>query len=373
MLNKINLANAVFDGISRSISVNPQYCTKIKHKSSPCTICYTVCPVQAIEVGGPGETIKVDWDKCTSCGICVSQCPTQVFRLRHGGYRRYIENISKKISKNGSLLLSCGEIGTYSDKAAVLSCVGILNVIDILVLYLNGASRITVRYGKCSECESLHGKSVLEQEINKLKVLSEVFSDLQDINILNEEGVLKLEFSKSHPVKEFKEEEKPNPSCNRRGMFSFFKSVLKDNLLKSADMLMTDAVEETTNITFTHEITARREIFLDVIMKLGNLLKREVETGALFNDILIDESCVYCGMCARFCNTGALSINDERNEITFNASKCISCGLCEKSCYHDKLHYLPTLDLKNLFTDRVVASRNKSDFPTLSDMTNLKI
>ena len=74
----------------------------------------------------------------------------------------------------------------------------------------------------------------------------------------------------------------------------------------------------------------------------------------LFNNIVIDETCVYCGMCARFCNTGALYINDERTEITFNPSKCISCKLCERACYHNKLHYKDTLNLKTFFHDNVL-------------------
>lgn len=372
MLNKINIANMVFDGISRSISVYPKYCSRIKHKSSPCTICFTVCPVKAIEVGGPGETIKVDWDKCSGCGICVNQCPAQVFRLRHGGYKRYIENMSRKISLSGSLLLSCSEYSNYSDKYAVLSCAGIINVVDILVLYLNGASKITVKYGKCSECESLYGKTVLDEEIKKLLMLSEIFEDLKGLNLEQEEDGIRLEFSKKHPVVKFEDEEKPNPVVNRRGMFSFFSGSLKEGLLKSAEMLTAQSMEETTNIEFLHELTARRETFLDVIMKLGSIMKREVETGSLFNDILIDESCIYCGMCARFCNTGALYINDERDTITFNASKCMSCGLCEKACYHDKLHYKPVLDLKYFFTDRVLVSRDKETRLTIADMTNIR-
>ena len=97
------------------------------------------------------------------------------------------------------------------------------------------------------------------------------------------------------------------------------------------------------------------------------IMKEEVETGMLFNNIEIDESCVYCGMCARFCNTGALAINNERTEITFNPSKCISCGLCEKSCYHFKLRYKEKLPLRLFFKDNIIAARDKSRI-TIADM-----
>ncbi len=107
-------------------------------------------------------------------------------------------------------------------------------------------------------------------------------------------------------------------------------------------------------------------------MSLGRIKRLDVETNNLFNNIVIDETCVYCGMCARFCNTGALYINDERTEITFNPSKSISCRLCERACYHNKLHYKDTLNLKTFFQDNVLVSRN-SERITISDMKTFDV
>ena len=367
MINKIEIASMVFEGVSRSISVAPKYCSKIKHKSAPCTICYTLCPVQAIHIGGPGETITVDWDKCTGCGICVSQCHSQVYKLRHGGYKKFIDNITKNISPKGDLTITCSDNPSYNGRAAMVNCVGIFNVVDILTLYLRGASKIHIKYGLCSECESKHGYKILEQEIKNLELLSTIFKDLQDIEIVFEMDSVRIIFPIQHEIFKIVEEEKPNPTVNRRGMFSFFKDTLKESLLKSADMVTVETLEPRTQIDFSHEETARRKQFLECIMSLGNIMKEEVETGMLFNNIEIDESCVYCGMCARFCNTGALAINNERTEITFNPSKCISCGLCEKSCYHFKLHYKEKLPLRLFFNDNIIAARDKSRI-TIADM-----
>ena len=367
MINKIEIASMVFEGVSRSISVAPKYCSKIKHKSAPCTICYTLCPVQAIHVGGPGETITVEWDKCTGCGMCVSQCHSQVYKLRHGGYSKFIDKLTSHINPKGDLVISCSENHVYNRNVAVVECAGIFNVVDILVLYLRGASKITIKYGICSECQSKHGYKILEQEIKNLELLSTIFKDLQGIEIVFETDSVRIIFPIQHEIFKIVEEEKPNPTVNRRGMFSFFKDTLKESLLKSADMVTVETLEPRTQIDFSHEETARRKQFLECIMSLGNIMKEEVETGMLFNNIEIDESCVYCGMCARFCNTGALAINEDRTEITFNPSKCISCGMCEKSCFHAKLHYKETLSLRLFFKDNIIASRDKSRF-TVADM-----
>lgn len=362
----------VFEGVSRSISISPKYCSKIKHKSSPCTICYSLCPVEAIKIGGPGETINVDWDKCTGCGICVSMCPAQVFKLRHGGYREFIDNLSRSITYRGELVITCGDVVSYNRQTAVVQCAGIFNVVDLLVLYLRGASRITIKYGLCMECPSKNGKQVLEQEIKYLEQLKYIFEDLNDLETIYESDSIRIIFPKQLPIIQPKEEEKPNPTVNRRGMFNFFKHSLRESILKSADMVTVEKLEERTRIDFTHEETARRKTFLDSIMMLGNITCLEVDTNALFNNIIIDESCVYCGMCARFCNTGALQINDERTEITFNPSKCISCKLCERACYHNKLHYKDKLNLKTFFSDNVLVARN-SEKITIADMKEFEI
>ena len=72
-------------------------------------------------------------------------------------------------------------------------------------------------------------------------------------------------------------EEKPNPTVNRRGMFSFFKNTLQESILKSADMFTVEKLEDRTKVEFTHEETARRKQFLECIMSLGNILKEEVD------------------------------------------------------------------------------------------------
>lgn len=362
----------VFEGVSRSISVTPKYCSKIKHKSSPCTICYSLCPTGAIEVGGPGETINVEWDSCTGCGICVSQCPAQVFKLRHGGYRKFIDNLSRSISPRGDLVITCSDNPSYNRQTALVDCAGIFSVVDFLVLYLRGASRITVKYGLCMECASKHGKTILEQEIKLLEQLKNIFEDLNNLETIYENDSIRIIFPKQLPIIQPKEEEKPNPTVNRRGMFAFLKNTLQESILKSADMITVEKLDERTKIDFSHEETARRKTFIESIMSLGKITQLEVDTNILFNNIVIDETCVYCGMCARFCNTGALYINEERNMITFNPSKCISCKLCEKACYHNKLHYLDKLNLKNFFKDNVLVSRN-SENVTISDMKTFNV
>lgn len=360
MLNKINFANMVLDGVSRSISINPQRCTRIKHKSSSCTACQLNCPVNAIEIGSPGGTITVDWDKCTGCGICVNVCPTQVYTLRNAGYKSFIDNCCRNIKADGSLEICCKEREAMAGSVtASIECVGILNTVDFLALYLRGARKISIKYGDCGDCYSKNGEKVLGKNIIKLQELGGIFEDLNDLSVENDNhGAKTIIFPKQMPIKRPAEEEKPNPVVDRRGLFTFFTNNIKDTAFKSASLMTVEQLDPKTVISFEKFMPQRRRIFLDSIMELGRLARGETATGELFNSIEISDLCVYCGMCVRFCGPKALSMNEEKTEICFNASLCVSCKLCEKACYHKRLSYNDTAFLKDFFSEVLLVKKS---------------
>lgn len=47
------------------------------------------------------------------------------------------------------------------------------------------------------------------------------------------------------------------------------------------------------------------------------------------------ESCSFCGLCQAVCPTGAIKIDDDKNNIVFDEEKCVYCGKCVKNCPQD--------------------------------------
>ena len=360
MINRLGLANKIFENMSRSLEVNSLRCTRVRHKSSDCTLCHMHCATDAIKMSErPGMTIKIDRDKCTDCGICVNVCPTDSYRFLINTHKDRISNLIKNIRKNGSLDVYCS-MRLESDDNVFVNCHGILEMTDILILYLSGASKITFRYDDCEECAIKNGYKILSESIKNLELLTTMFSYLTGTEIIKKTSEIVIQFPKQFDIVEIKEEVKVEEVVDRRGMFSFYKNRTVDSAKSVAVYLIPAEEPDRVLVSFETYQPNSRARFLDTIMKLGDLLIDSVPTGRYFNMIEINSDCVYCGVCAKFCPTGALSIDEDRTELRFNPSKCVSCYLCQPACYHNKLHYEAELNLELFFDNIILISKDDS-------------
>jgi coenzyme F420-reducing hydrogenase delta subunit len=73
---------------------------------SRCTVCLSVCPVEAIS--RHEDQIVIDLEKCTLCGICASVCPSSAIVPYYYGSNTLIEGIGAKSVEEGvSLVVAC--------------------------------------------------------------------------------------------------------------------------------------------------------------------------------------------------------------------------------------------------------------------------
>ncbi|MFN3966775.1 MAG: DUF362 domain-containing protein [Endomicrobiia bacterium] len=83
-----------------------------------------------------------------------------------------------------------------------------------------------------------------------------------------------------------------------------------------------------------HEITG----FGGALKNIGMGCATRAGKYEMHNSVVLEiriENCKSCGICVRWCPTGALSLPDKNSKIIYNKEKCIGCGECIISCKYD--------------------------------------
>ncbi|MEO0407846.1 MAG: NIL domain-containing protein [Cyanobacteria bacterium P01_A01_bin.135] len=62
------------------------------------------------------------------------------------------------------------------------------------------------------------------------------------------------------------------------------------------------------------------------------LEEMNVQVATRQGEIIIDESCVHCGLCTGVCPTQSLTLHPETFELQFAQSSCIVCQQCVPTC-----------------------------------------
>jgi dissimilatory sulfite reductase (desulfoviridin) alpha/beta subunit len=92
----------------------------------------------------------------------------------------------------------------------------------------------------------------------------------------------------------------------------------------------------------------------------NNCLKAEENDMGVKGGLVVrwsEEGCTYCGVCAKVCREGAITVGEE--SLAFDRSKCDHCGRCVKSCPTDSWSGTPgyILSFGGLFGNRVAIGR----------------
>jgi hydrogenase-4 component H/formate hydrogenlyase subunit 6 len=73
--------------------------------------------------------------------------------------------------------------------------------------------------------------------------------------------------------------------------------------------------------------------------------------GKLYHD---RGKCIYCGLCAKYCPSHAITVDLQKKIWTHDLGKCLFCGQCEETC-----HNLPKKDAIKMSPDFELASRSQ--------------
>ena len=99
--------------------------------------------------------------------------------------------------------------------------------------------------------------------------------------------------------------------------------------------------------TLPHFLPDRRERLLDALARLGNPVRKSIESR-LWGCVVIDGLvCSSCRMCATFCPTGAIRKFDEEDGsfgVLHFPADCVRCGSCRDICPENAIRILDAVD-----------------------------
>lgn len=111
---------------------------------SKCSVCYSVCPFEAIEKDSTTGNFDIDRQKCQLCGICYSACPVSAINIVYYDYNslvKYVKNSYDKIGKDTLVLMCRGNSPSTGEIQQILKQQG-LDLDGYIPLRLPCAGRV---------------------------------------------------------------------------------------------------------------------------------------------------------------------------------------------------------------------------------------
>ena len=243
--------------------------------------------------------------------------------------------------------------GKYDpDTVVPVRCVGRIDASLLVLMASAGALTIRLTCGNCDECEYRAGKAAAELACQDANAIFDAWGTRARASVTRKLPAACRAIAG------------PAYDPNRRAFLRTAGDAAHDAAHDAADLAIDHAFEHASDTQRTRRavmetgtlprfLPPRRAILLDALERLGQPDDVMLNTRLWAHVIMDENRCNGCGMCARFCPTGALTVrDDDRAETQIiwiskrNAEKtgfsgvafahapslCLQCRTCEQLC-----------------------------------------
>jgi coenzyme F420-reducing hydrogenase delta subunit len=123
------------------VSINQDYCSR-------CSICYSICPYEAIKREADTGRVEIDIQKCQVCGICYSACPVFAIEILYYDYDSlvgYVEETRRRVNAETLVLMCRGNSPSTREVEEILAEQG-LSLKDYVPLRLPCSGRVPTEF-----------------------------------------------------------------------------------------------------------------------------------------------------------------------------------------------------------------------------------
>ena len=329
-----------------TISFHPNRCLNSRFRQIGCTICADACPAEGaitIENGKPA----IDNELCIHCGLCLHVCPTNAFTRPDPTLNRLPQTTAVLPDAPVSLICPQHPDPAHGQTAIAVQtkrCLAALSPAHLLPLTRQDRP-IVLDDSHCAACPIGAVHPYIEQSVARANAWAETLDGHTLIQ-------LQTKLPADAPVVPRTTVDIDRPPVSRR---RFFKSISQLGKESVGAVLAEEPVDPALLGRFVpvserlpHFVPPQRVRVLSFLEDKTDVPPEPAppvhdSDGALpvFDVVVSPEKCTACGLCARFCPTGALTfLSDEtRFALGFFPAICLGedCGICQVACPEDAI------------------------------------
>ncbi len=332
-----------------TIALRTQRCLNTRYRAIDCTICADTCPAEeAITV--ISSRPKIDNKACLHCGLCLHHCPTGAFTCPDSLPGKLIKTVAALPFEPVDLVCTqhpTPNRGPAPQAVQIKRCLAALSPATLLELSTQGRE-IWLDDTPCADCPLGKIHPALEQTVAEANGWGRLLKNASPLS-------LRTEPEAAQPTTNRPVYEADRPPISRRGFFGSLKRFRED---AAAYEDSDDIPTQSDKIVPVSErlpqfIPTQRAKILSIIEKQTQASDTQAKSKIQnpkskigLADVTVDANlCSACGLCARFCPTGALKFlsDDKQFALAFRPSICLGqrCNICLSACPEEAVSIQP--------------------------------
>ena len=341
----------------RPVAVQPAFCLNSRFKNVGCTLCAEECPAKAITLEN-GLPMLSEPD-CIHCGACLAICPTDVFSQFPAIEDALIKTVGTVATREVALVCSAHPNAAAS-RAPVSTvvehkhCLASLTVDRLLVLCDTMTGTLWLDDTPCATCAIGATHEQLHRTVLAANTLLGAAGRANNVQLLA--GHSEPLPERATPATAI---DGSQPPLSRRALFSLPRQRAAETRRHHDE---TVAPPSGSGIPVAerlpHRVPPSRRRLQQWWSTVPPAPAQELATATIpYANVEVDAAiCSACGLCSRFCPTGALPFEARGDtfELAFQAALCIGCNICTLACPSGAVHLGATLSVAVLTAEAPV-------------------
>lgn len=344
-------------------------CLNQRHRGAGCRRCVDGCPTGAIRL--EGSRPRLDESLCVQCGACTVTCPTDAFSQTSPPEPTLAQTLAV-LPSDAPLALVCPRhptpAHTPSPVDAVVRharCLAALSLPTLLELSRQGERSLWLDDSPCAACPFAACHALLVESVAGANALLAAVGSGQSFQLVTSrrEGILAE--TAQRPLLDGM-----RPQLSRRGFFASLRQMGEERveraLLEEPPPMLRPAVEIDKRLPQRLPDSHKRLLAWLTTLGQSSAADGQEQVGLEnlpFAAVEVEsDTCSACGLCARFCPTGALEFDGpgvgalrpedpQSYALFFQPRLCIDCDICRVACPEKAISYGDTLPLTVLLED----------------------